>query len=435
MTLGVEFVTGNTEVQIQASINKVVADAGSGVVMLAPIPYLISNPILLPSKVTLQGAGKQSTILLAEADITVLDIKGTAGGVNGPGGIGGHVASPQVKDLAIQGNNAAWTTAPMVRMAYVHTAKFENVNFQFKNGIALYIQCEVWDSTWEECRWDNSGGTNTGKPMMLVQSADGTAFPGFGSSTDATNDLRFIHCTFEGFKDGAFWATGGQAGANPMGNFYFDLCKADQNQTCLGDWFRFEGMDGVALNNFDLSSFQAGPAYAGTPFTMFTFKACKDVTLKGLKHNQNSAQTDCMLHFDGTGLSGIGNRWVTIDDVEVVQIGSGSTSFATGLVRYTGTNLNYHFEFISYPRYITTSPLAIKPIFNLTAGTATYAKADGTLIPVHSKAGVFTVAGDIGTQEPGVPTGLAVFLGIDTTNNTANWLYPDGVTIKKAALT
>jgi hypothetical protein len=434
MATGVEVVTGNTDVAIQAAINKVVADTGGqgGVVMLPTISYLINNTITVPSKITLQATGKQSAFLIRQRDIPVMNVFGTAGGVNGPGGINGHIASPCFYDLAFQGNNSAWTS-PLVQMAYVHTAKFDSCSFQFANCEAFYIIAEVWDSTWLECRWDNSGGTNTGKPAMLVKSADGTTFPGFGSSTDATNDLRFYHCTWEGFKDGAFWATGGQAGANPMGNLYFFGCKADQNQTALGDWFRFEGVAGVYIQDLDLSSYLAGPAYAGTPFSMFTFKACKSVNLRNWTHNQNSGQTDCLIHFDGVGLSGNGNRYVTLDGIEVVQIGSGSTSFATGMVRFTGTNLNYRFQYVSYPRYVTVSPLAIKPIFNLTGGTTTYGKAD-TFMPIASRQGAFTIATDIGTQEPGVPIGCAVILGVDITNNTLSVLYPDGVTIKKATL-
>lgn len=433
MAIGVETVTSLTSTAIQAAINKVVADAGSGVVLLPPGAYAVTSTITLPSKVTLQGAGKQNTLLIRQSDITAISMIGTAGGVNGPGGINGHVASPILQDLQVQGNNAAWTS-PLVQMAYVHTAEFNSVTFAFANCVAFYIQAEVWDTTWRECRWDNSGGTNTGKPAMLVQSADGATFPAMGSSTDATNDLRFYHCTWEGFKDGAFWATGGQAGANPMGNLYFFGCKADQNQTCLGDWFRFEGVAGVFIQDMDLSSFSAGPAYLGTPFSMFTFKACKSVNLRNWQHNQNSAQTDCLIHFDGVGLSGNGNRWVTLDGIEVVQVGSGSTSFNTGMIRYTGTNLNYRFQFVSYPRYVTVSPAAIKPIFNLDGGTTTYGKID-TFMPIHSKAGAFSVASDIGTQEPGVPTGVAVILGVDTTNNRLVLLYPDGSTIKGAALT
>ncbi|MBA3841003.1 MAG: hypothetical protein H0X39_00005 [Actinobacteria bacterium] len=432
MSGGVETVTAFTSTAIQAAIDKIVVDTGGagGVVLLPTGTYLVTSTIQIPSKVTLQGAGKQTTILIRQSDITALSMIGTAGGVNGPGGIGGHIASPQMSDMQIQGNNAAWTS-PLVQMAYVHTAKFENVTFANAGGVALYIQCEVWDSTWEECRWDNSGGSNISKPAMLVQSADGATFPAMGSSTDATNDLRFYHCTWEGFKDGAFWATSGQAGALPMGNLYFFGCKADQNQTALGDWFRFEGVTGVYLQDLDLSTYQKGSAYAGTPFSMFTFKACKSVNLRNWTHNQNSSETDCLIHFDGVGLSGNGNRYVTLDSIEVTQ--PGSRPFATGMVKFTGTNLNNNFDFISYPRYSSVSPTYIKPILNLSSGTVNYA-IRSQYKPIPSKpSGAYTDS-DIGTQEPGVPVGMTTIAGVDLTNHRLYVRYPDG-TYKYATLT
>lgn len=426
---------GYTSGAINAAIAKVLADSGGvgGIVQLVSGQYTCTSTITLPSKVTLRGTGKQTTVLMATKDMVVLDVIGQAGGVNGTGGINGHIASPIIENLAIDGGtNAAWSTQPMTRFYYVHTGEISSVKFQNKYGIATLLGAEVWDTTWRECRWDNCGGTNQGLPCMLIQSADGATFPAFGSSTDATNDQRFYHCTWESFRDGAVW-TANPTGANPVGNLYFWGCKADQNQTALGDWFRFEGVQGVYMHDWDFSSYLQGAAWNSTPFAMVTLKACKGVTLKGWTHNQNSAATDCLIHFDGTGLGGNGNHYVVVDDINVVQIGSGSTSFATGIVRVTGTNLNYRFQFLSYPRYMTTSPLAIKPIFSLTAGTATYPKAD-IFMPIDWKAGAFTVATDIGTQEPGVPTGVAVILGVDTTNNTLSILYPDGVTIKKATL-
>jgi hypothetical protein len=425
MAGGVEVVAAFTDTAIRAAITAVQAATGNqgGVVLLPPGSYACSATISIPSKITLQGAGKQTTILIAQGDIIVIDMAGVAGGVNGPGGINGHVASPIMQDMQVQGNNAAWTTAPMVRMAYVHTAEFNSVTFGFKNAVAFQILCEVWDSTWRECRWDNSGGTNTGKPAMLVYSADGTAMPGFGASSDATNDLRFYHCTWEGFKDGAFWAKAGQTGANPMGNFYFHFCKADQNQTCLGDWFRFEGMQGVFLHDFDLSSYQAGPTYAGTPFNMFTIQASKGVQIDGWTHNQNSGQTNSLIYFDGTGLSGIGNRFVTIGAIDVGQIGGATQAFAATMIVYKGTNLNYRFDFQSIPRYMTSSPLAIKPIFSLEAGTITYPTQ--LLRPISSKTTDFSDSSDIGTQEPGIPTGMAAIAGVNTATNKLFIRYPD----------
>jgi hypothetical protein len=57
-----------------------------------------------------------------------------------------------------------------------------------------------------------------------------------------------------------------------------------------------------------------------------------------------------------------------------------------------------------------------------------------TYKPIGSKASAYTDAADIGTQDPGLPTGVATIAGVDTTNNKLYVRYPDG-TYKSATLT
>lgn len=421
MSGGTEIVSGFTDGAIRSAIAAVIAAGQNGGVVLLPAgTYACSATIAVPSNIILQGIGWQRTTLVAQSDITVLDIIGTG---RASLGISNHVASVCVRDLRIDGgSNPAWSTKPMVRMMYAHTCEFSKVVFQNKYGIAFGILAEVWDSSWWQCRWDNCGGINQGLPAMLVQSGDGTASPGFGFSDDATNDLRFWNCTWEAFRDGAYW-TRMPANANKVGTNFFFGCKADTVATALGTYFSFESLAGGSLERMNLSYVNPSPSYLGTPFPLISFKGSGAIDITGILHNQGgSGEITALLRFDGTNGS-FPNTFFRIADIKTNT--NGFSQYTQSIIRFDGGN-NSWFNFRDN-MFDGMSPALVAPVYS-----GTIPKQYPT--PIAAKAGVFSDA-DFGTQEPGLPGNVAQIIGYDETNNKLMIRTTAGVYKSSAAFT
>lgn len=213
---------------IQAAID---AAAGGGSVEFPRGVYMVRSLKIHNKGTTLIGAARWGTRLVRlSGDKPLLDMSGAGTGV-------GHLRYCSVINLMLSGNNLAGV---LVRSYYADNLVFRDVNFIHCKGVATDL-IEVWDSRFEACTWEDCGSTQS--PAVLLRNS---ATPRtFGFSADNTNQIHFITCRWEGFRNGALRLDGGANNSSKMLNGIFLVsCKME---TSVAAGVPFQIMSGTAV--------------------------------------------------------------------------------------------------------------------------------------------------------------------------------------------
>lgn len=196
---------------IQAALN---ATSHGGVVEFPKGRFMVTNLKFKTKGTSLVGSGRFNTQLVRlSGNLPLLDI-------SGPGTMDGHLRYCSLTNLMISGNNLP---GPLIRSYYADNCVLRDVNFIDCPGLAIDM-VEVWDTRFENCTWENCGSTS--QPAVLLRNSLPSG--NYGYSTDTTNQIFFISCRWEGFRNGAVRLDGAANGStNTLNGIFFVSCKME----------------------------------------------------------------------------------------------------------------------------------------------------------------------------------------------------------------
>jgi len=196
---------------IQAAIDA--ATQGGSVVFPRGI-YMVTGIKLKANGTLLVGGARFGTrIVRLSGTQPLIDMSGT-------GTLAGHLKYCGLENIMIHGNYLPGT---LVRSYYIDNHIFMNVSFVHCDGTALDF-VEAWDSRFDNCSWEDCG--NASQPATLFRNS--TPSGTFGYSTDNTNQVHFVGCRWEGFRNGAIQLYGAANGSpNLLNGVFFISCKME----------------------------------------------------------------------------------------------------------------------------------------------------------------------------------------------------------------
>lgn len=212
---------------IQAAINA----AGSGLVVFPSGVFMITGIKIRNKGTALRGDGRFGTrIKRLSGTAPLIDMSGTGSNL-------GHLRYDTIGNFQVDGNNMPGV---LLRSYYADTCVYRELSFIDCPGIATDF-VEVWDTRFENCTWEHCGDLDAPASLFRNSTAAGT----FGYSEDNTNQIYFVSCRWEGFRNGAIRLDGVANGSTKLLNgIFFVACKME---TRVAAGPAFQVMQGVTV--------------------------------------------------------------------------------------------------------------------------------------------------------------------------------------------
>ncbi len=203
-------VTDDT-VAIQAAIDSI---ENGGVVEIPRGTYPVRGLKIKKHGTTITGEARFGTRLVRHSGTDpLLDFSGTAS-------LNGHLKFCSVTNIMLIGNYKPGT---LLRSYFADNFVYRDVSFVHCDGAALDF-VEVWDTRFYNCSWENCG--NNDQPSALFRNSMPAGEFGYGE--DNTNQIHFLGCRWESWRNGAVRLDGGANGSSHLLNgFFFVSCKME----------------------------------------------------------------------------------------------------------------------------------------------------------------------------------------------------------------
>jgi len=138
----------------------------------------------------------------------------------GSGTMDGHLRYCSLFSITLDGGGQP---GALLRSYYSDTCVYRDVSFINCADTATDF-VEVWDTRMYDCSWEKCGTQSV--PAMLLRNS--TAPGTFGFSDDNTNQIQFLGCRWEEFRNGAIWLNGAANGSTRLLNgIFFVSCKME----------------------------------------------------------------------------------------------------------------------------------------------------------------------------------------------------------------
>lgn len=196
---------------IQAAID---AAKDGGVIEIPRGTYMITGLKIRKSGTTLTGEARWGTRLVRiEGTRPLIDISGKSTKR-------GHIRYCTLTNLTLNGGKLP---GRLLRSYYADSCTYRDVHFAYCKGRATDL-VEVWDTRFTLNIWEECGSAE--EPAVLLRNS--TPKGHFGFSGDTTNQIHFISCRWEGFRNGAVKIDGAANGSNKLLNgIFFTACKME----------------------------------------------------------------------------------------------------------------------------------------------------------------------------------------------------------------
>ncbi|HXH27319.1 MAG TPA: glycosyl hydrolase family 28-related protein [Candidatus Acidoferrum sp.] len=161
--------------------------------------------------------------------------------MSGIGSINNHLKYCGLTDIMLNGNNMPGV---LVRSYYADNHIFQNTSFIHCAGLAVDL-IETWDTRFDNCSWEDCGSSTD--PALLLRNSmpSGT----FGFSTDNTNQIHFLGCRWESWRNGAVRLEGSANGStNQLNGIFFVSCKMESRFVAGSAFQIMEGTTMVFVN-------------------------------------------------------------------------------------------------------------------------------------------------------------------------------------------
>jgi hypothetical protein len=198
-------------VAIQAAIDS--AENG-GIIEFPRGTYMVRTLKIRRHGTTISGEARFGTrISRLSGTEPLLDMSGTFT-------LDGHLKFCSITNIMLIGNYKPGT---LLRMYFADNFVLRDVSFTHSDGMAL--DCvEVWDTRFYNCSWENCGSVNEAAAVFRNSMPQGQ----FGYGTDNSNQIHFLGCRWESWKNGAVQLYGSANGSPHLLNgFFFVSCKME----------------------------------------------------------------------------------------------------------------------------------------------------------------------------------------------------------------
>jgi pectate lyase-like protein len=206
----------NDTVAVQAAITAV-SGAGGGVVYFPVGTYLVSS-LTVPAKVRLIGANRQASVIKKSANGVLVSMSGPSTDTTSAT----HVKYGGIENLSLNGNSL---TGNLLQLFYADNMVFRDVHFT-SNLDVMVDTAEFWDSLFLNCTFETCGGAaDSVTPMVYLRNS--AAASGFGFSADNVNNIKFVGCRWEDFRNGALRIDQGVNNSNNPNVVFIAGCKME----------------------------------------------------------------------------------------------------------------------------------------------------------------------------------------------------------------
>lgn len=313
---------------VQAAINAC-NSAGGGIVYFPEGTYLVTpsgSPAVALSMsgmqgVRLVGANALTSVLLKNGAGTLLSMSGPSTDTSGAT----HCKYCSIENLFLNGNT---NTGLAIQLYYADNLYFRDIRIK-DNYDTCIDTAEFWDSRFYNMVIETSGGLTNGSSTPNVLLRNSAAASGFGTSTDNVNQIHFVGCRWEDFRNGALWIQQGASGTNNPNGIFLTNCKMESSfirggphlstdTSCrwifVDHLYCFSGglsnsaaaQDVIlwqpqfsALNNVGISD-RAATASIANGVTVNSATATDNVTLRNVRGIYNTNPTGAHVNFGGT---------------------------------------------------------------------------------------------------------------------------------------
>lgn len=203
-------VTDDTDA-VQAAIDT--AKDGGAIVFPRGV-YMVRGLKLKAHGTQLMGGARWGTrIVRLSGTAPLVDMSGT-------GTLNKHLKYCSLFNVMLSGNGLP---GMLVRSYYSDNHIFLNTSFIHCKGLSVDF-VEAWDARFDNCSWEDCGSVE--EPAVLFRNS--TRAGTFGYGTDSTNQIHFVGCRWEGWRNGALKLDGG-ANDSPslLNGVFFTACKME----------------------------------------------------------------------------------------------------------------------------------------------------------------------------------------------------------------
>lgn len=214
---------------IQAALNSASA-AGGGVVYFPEGTYKCTpsgSPAIALNMSGMQGVrlvgdNALTTVLMKNGTGTLLNLSGPSTDTSG----NTHAKYCGIENLGLNGGT---NTGTLMFCYYADNLHFDHVRFKDNYDVVIDT-AEFWDSRFYDCVWETSGSTTTPNAIMPnVRLRNSAASSGFGYSTDNVDNIGFVGCRWEDFRNGAVRIEQGAAALNNPNSLFFLNSKMESS--------------------------------------------------------------------------------------------------------------------------------------------------------------------------------------------------------------
>lgn len=224
--------TTNDAAAIQSAINAA-GGAGGGVVYFPAATYgvapasgattclVLNNGTTGYDGVRLVGDSAGASKLTKLAAGTLIAMSGPASDTTGDT----HCKYCSLENLFLDGATFAGLA---IEAYYADNLYFRDVYIKDNYDICI-DSAEFWDSRFYNLVIETSGSltNSTATPNVLLRNS--AAASGFGYSTDNVNQIHFVGCRFEDFRQGAVWIQRGVGSTNNPNGIFLTNCKMESS--------------------------------------------------------------------------------------------------------------------------------------------------------------------------------------------------------------
>lgn len=274
------------------------------------------------------GQGMDSTNIYGASDIILIDNSGLH-----PSTTTTHtVIRSGLMNLSLHGLGQGVGTKSLFRGYYCSQLKCESVGFYYSGGRAIEA-VEMWDCTFEKCKFEVCGATDASYPAVHLMAGNG-ATAGFGHSNDLTNNIYFDKCIWE-WCPSSIWSQGDN---HPNELIRFHDCKFE-TAIATGDVIRFDWSlyGSITDSYFQLDGLGGSAKINGVNIKNGSY----GTNIKNLLIRTSSSNATIA---NGIVISGSDN--VALRDI-LCETGA-ATKPATALVTYIGTNKDHLRSNVNY---------------------------------------------------------------------------------------
>lgn len=229
---------------IQAAIDAV---GRGGTVNIPRGNYMVSGLKIKNNGTTIAGEARFGTRLVRIKGSTapLIDMSGT-------GTMDNHIKYCSIGNITLHGN---FSPGVLVRSYYADNCILRDVSFAHCDGLAMDF-VEVWDTRLYFCVWENCGSYTQPATLFRNTLPEGQ----FGYGDDSTNQIHFLGCRWESFRNGAVKIHGAAHGSRRLLNgMFFVSCKMETRHASGAAFQIMEGSTIVFVNQLYIAIMAVEP--------------------------------------------------------------------------------------------------------------------------------------------------------------------------------